>query len=334
MGAQPGPGWRDGVLGCAALGLLAAAVGWIGGRGKAAWALRASCCAALGFVLGDLVSLSLLSGWCAAGVPWAAAVGMAALVLAAFATPLLFGRNAYCSHVCPLGTLQALVAPRVRGARAIHPPAWLAFALLRVPLALVLVAVAATVGLDLDPAHLEAFDGFGLGDAAMVSLGLLVAGLVAGAWVPMAYCRFGCGTGALLTFVQRGVHGGRRSWRGAGLSIALALALAFPSVQYARRAAALEGLLDVLAGGLAQYREQAGTLPPLTPSTAAELVPLLLDAGSLEKAPINPATGRPYGDDPLEVDRVWYSLEAGGGACVLEIVSEGGERVLASRRVP
>lgn len=333
-GGQPAPGWRDALLGCAALGLLAVAAGWIGGRSSAAWAVRASTCAALGFVLRDLLSLSLLSGWCAAGVPWRAAAGMAALVLAAFAAPLILGRNAYCSHVCPLGTLQVIVAPRVRGARAIHPPAWLAFALLRVPLALVLVAAAATVGLELDPAHLEAFDGFGLGDAALVSLGLLLLGLVAGAWVPMAYCRFGCGTGALLTWVQRGWQGGRRSWAGAGLSIALALALAFPSVQHARRAAELEGLLDVLAGGLVQYRDSAGALPGYTPSTAAELVPLLLEAGALDGAPLNPATGEPYGADPFEVDRVWYSLEAGEAACVLEIVSEDGGRVLASRRVP
>jgi thiamine biosynthesis lipoprotein len=48
----------------------------------------------------------------------------------------------------------------------------------------------------------EPFDAWVLGTAVAIPLGLAVVGLVASVFVPQAYCKYGCPTGALLKFVR------------------------------------------------------------------------------------------------------------------------------------
>ena len=70
---------------------------------------------------------------------------------------------------------------------------------------------------------------------ARVIVGLLllaIAGLVASLFVPMAYCRYGCPTGALLKFVRYAGHGDVFGKRDVG---ALVLVLAAIMMRYAMR---------------------------------------------------------------------------------------------------
>jgi hypothetical protein len=51
-------------------------------------------------------------------------------------------------------------------------------------------------------AGLEPFDAWVFRTAGIATLGVAAVGLVASVFVPQAYCRFGCPTGALLNFVR------------------------------------------------------------------------------------------------------------------------------------
>ncbi|MBI2924661.1 MAG: FAD:protein FMN transferase [Verrucomicrobia bacterium] len=67
--------------------------------------------------------------------------------------------------------------------------------------------------------NLEPFDAWAWRTAGLVTLIIAVLGLAASLFVPQAYCRFGCPTGALLNFVRSSGsadHWGRRDWAALG----------------------------------------------------------------------------------------------------------------------
>jgi len=162
----------------------------------------------VGFFTGDLLAQSLIVGWMQNGVPWRLAPGLVLLLAAALAVPWTTGKPLYCQHLCPHGAAQELLhrlAPRkwrirVRADidRALH---WLA------PGLLVVVLTVSFLLLPIDLAHLEPFDAYVLRAAGWATASIAVAGLIATLFVPMAYCHYGCPTGALLNFVRG--HGNR-----------------------------------------------------------------------------------------------------------------------------
>lgn len=196
-------GWRD--LGMVAV-LLGAAVMAFGPaewrrRGKLAWQIVLV--GYVGLVASDLLAMKLFGGWTRAGVPWATAPGLVLLAAAALAVPWATGSPLYCHHVCPHGAAQELlgrIRPRrwqvtlpagaVRGLEYL-PPALLGFTLVMVMLAL-----------PFDLAGLEPFAAYVVTSAGIATAGVAILGLVASLFVPQAYCRFGCPTGALLNFVR------------------------------------------------------------------------------------------------------------------------------------
>lgn len=162
----------------------------------------------LGFLNGDLLSQSLLVGWAQHGVPWRVAPGLVLLASAALVVPIVARRNIYCQHVCPFGAAQQLLlrkrrrrrllGRRGRGLLKMIPPALL-----------LLVLFAALRPWPLDVAGLEPFDAFTPSVAGWSAIGIAVVGLLASRSVPLAYCRFGCPTGAVLGYVRRGPHRAR-----------------------------------------------------------------------------------------------------------------------------
>jgi NosR/NirI family nitrous oxide reductase transcriptional regulator len=57
--------------------------------------------------------------------------------------------------------------------------------------------------------NIEPFDAYLFRVAGAITLSIAVVGLIASAFVPMAYCRFGCPTGAMLNlFILGGSRGG------------------------------------------------------------------------------------------------------------------------------
>jgi len=155
----------------------------------------------LGLVNGDLVSQAVLAGWARNAIPWQSAIGLVLLVGVALVVPLLSGRQIYCRDLCPHGSLQKLIRRRFRGRFRIKGRA--ARRAAAAP-SLILIAAAALAFLApaFNLADLEPFDAYILQHAGWASLTIAIVGLIASIWAPMAYCRYGCPTGALLAFLR------------------------------------------------------------------------------------------------------------------------------------
>ena len=156
----------------------------------------------VGFINGDLLAQSLLAGWAQSGVNWRLAPGMVLLAAAAFLVPWVAKKPVYCQHICPHGALQEWLG-KLGTRRRVNLSAnhtrllrWLPFGLL------VMVVVAVMLQLPLDLADIEPFDAYILRAAGWATLSVAVVGLVVSYFIPQAYCKFGCPTGALLEFVR------------------------------------------------------------------------------------------------------------------------------------
>ncbi|MBL9198996.1 MAG: 4Fe-4S binding protein [Opitutaceae bacterium] len=220
-------GWRDAGMVVVLVGAALMAFGpaeWKR-RWKLAWQLVLV--GYVGLVAGDLLAMKLFGGWARAGVPWTAAPGLVLLAAAALVVPWATGSPLYCHHVCPHGAAQELlgrIRPRrwqltlpagaVRGLEYL-PPALLGFSL-----------VMALLALPFDLAGLEPFAAYVVRSAGFATIAVAVVGLVASLFVPQAYCRFGCPTGALLNFVRARGATDRFSRRDAAALVLLALAIA------------------------------------------------------------------------------------------------------------
>ncbi len=180
----------------------------------------------VGFVSGDLLAQSLFAGWARSGIPWTSAPGLALLVGAAFLVPWATRIPFYCHHVCPHGAAQELLG-RIRPARfVVALPRGVIRGLEFLPAGLLLLAlVTALIALPLELAGLEAFDAYLVRSAGWATLTIAGVGLVASFFVPQAYCRFGCPTGALLNFVRARGPTDRLSRRDAAALAMVALAV-------------------------------------------------------------------------------------------------------------
>lgn len=181
----------------------------------------------LGIVNGDLLSQAVVVGWAQSGVPWQFAPGLVIVVVAAFLVPMVSRQQPYCQHLCPHGAVQQMLIRRVswqwKVPRRVH------LALSVIPFLLLLaVVVIPLAGWPVRLVDLEPFDAWVIGFAGVAAAVIAIVGLVASLFVPMAYCRYGCPTGALLQFLR--FHG--RSDR---LSVhdALAAVLALTAVGFA-----------------------------------------------------------------------------------------------------
>lgn len=165
----------------------------------------------LGFGAGALISLAQLLGWSQAGIP-AGAVVLTVLTLIAIATPVTARRNVYCSHLCAHGAAQQLILrvakPKGHFPRRLRP--WLTV-LPWVLLAVALVAV--VIPLPIAIVDLEPFDAYLPLIAGIPALVIFIVSLVASLRYPMAYCRYGCPTGALLDHLRLNRKSGTFTWR-------------------------------------------------------------------------------------------------------------------------
>lgn len=171
-----------------------------------------------GFVAGEMLSQGLLAGWAAHGVPWRNVHGLVLLTAVALLGPIFTSKHLYCHHICPHGALQQLLARRL-------PFQWsprrrLDGALSKLPfvlLALVLFCVVWKLPVDLNA--VEPFDAYLFRVAGWASITIAVAGVLWSLVTPLAYCRYGCPTGALfklLRFTGDADRFGIRDWLAAG----------------------------------------------------------------------------------------------------------------------
>ncbi len=178
----------------------------------------------LGFVNGDLLSMAMFAGWAQNGVPLQNALGLVVLTLAALALPIIARSNIYCSHLCPHGAVQQLL-PR-RWKRKTPLPSWLIKALIWIRPALIAwVILVSLLQLRFSLVDIEPFDAYSWRSAAWPTVLVAIVGIVASLRVPMAYCRYGCGTGAILQFLRRNSRSDRLTRADWFASVCLALSL-------------------------------------------------------------------------------------------------------------
>ena len=123
------------------------------------------------------------------------------LSIAALVLPIFTRRNIYCDHLCPHGAAQQLL--KRRWSRQIHVPRKAKTLLQLIPallLAWCLLVGMTSLGLSL--VDIEPFDAYVVRVAGWATIVVAVVGLIASFFVPMAYCRFGCPTGALLNYLR------------------------------------------------------------------------------------------------------------------------------------
>jgi len=184
----------------------------------------------VGFVTGDLLAQSLIAGWAANGVPWRSAPGLVLLLAAALAVPWATRKPLYCQQLCPHGAAQELLGRIAPKRWRVALPKDFARGLRWFPALLLALVIAITIlVLPIDLASLEPFDAYIIQSAGWATMAIAVAGLVASLFIPMAYCHYGCPTGALLEFLRtRGPtdHFCRRDFA-AALLVALAAGLSW-----------------------------------------------------------------------------------------------------------
>lgn len=154
-----------------------------------------------GFIAGEMLSQSLFAGWARHGTPWRNAPGLVLLAAAALIAPVFTRRQLYCHHICPHGALQQLVARRLKWQWS-PPPRLLGF-LDKVPyLLLAAVFFLVTRGIAINLNQIEPFDAYSLRVAGWATTAIAVLGLLWAFVTPLAYCRFGCPTGALFKLLR------------------------------------------------------------------------------------------------------------------------------------
>lgn len=157
----------------------------------------------VGFIAGDLLAVKLFAGWSRSGIPWSTAPGLMLLLIAAFLVPWTTRVPFYCHHICPHGAAQELLS-HFRPARfqvTLSAGVVRGLEVLSGGL-LVLALIVAMLALPLDLAGLEPFAAYVVRSVGWATMGVAGLGLAAAFFVPQAYCRFGCPTGALLNFVR------------------------------------------------------------------------------------------------------------------------------------
>ena len=185
-------------------GLLFAFTHWRGSK-YWRWAFQAVLVVYLGFINGDLLSQSLLAGWAQAGLPYRSSLGMVVLTAAALLVPVVSKKQFYCHQICPFGVVQEWAKQRSPWKKSV--PARLSTALKWIPLLLLGWVILVTMRqLPYNLSNIEPFNAFLITVAGWGTLAIAVVGIIASFFVPMAYCHYGCPTGALLNFLRYNAH--------------------------------------------------------------------------------------------------------------------------------
>ena len=193
--------WKAIALGCFVLGSLLMTFTSLHARPWIRRTWQVLLVGGLGLWLGQLLSLSLFAGWARHGLPWATAPALLALAAVALLIPWATRRQAYCHQICPHGAAQELLG----GFKRLHlavPARWHGWLGKLPALALAGAFLAALAWPRWSLGEAEPFDAWVLGTAVAIPLGLAIAGLVASVFIPQAYCKYGCPTGALLKYVR------------------------------------------------------------------------------------------------------------------------------------
>lgn len=180
----------------------------------------------VGFVSGDLLAQKLFAGWARSGIPWTTAPGLALLAAAALLIPWITRVPFYCHHVCPHGAAQELIGLLRPKRWTVSLPASVVRGIEYLPFfLLLLIIIVSMMAVPFDLAGTEPFDAYLIKTAGAATLTIAGVGLLISFFIPQAYCRFGCPTGALLNFVRRRGPTDTFSFRDTGALVLLLTAI-------------------------------------------------------------------------------------------------------------
>ena len=155
----------------------------------------------LGLINGDILSQALFAGWAQNGIPWERAPILVLLTLAALLVPMATGKSFYCHQLCPHGAAQQWM--RKFRKKPIRLPKGLDGVLKYVPVGLLVQVIFLAFNASAHTvAILEPFDAYVWEVAGGITIAIALISLVASAFVPMAYCRYGCPTGTVLKLFE------------------------------------------------------------------------------------------------------------------------------------
>jgi hypothetical protein len=185
----------------------------------------------LGFGAGALLSQAQLWGWAMYGIPQGATV-LLLLSLLAVGSPAATGRNVYCNQLCAHGAAQQLLKITIPSQRfrvlkhvqrslgpLLQHVRWLPWTLF------VSCAVFSIFDMKISLVDFEPFDAYLPTVAGTSAIVICIVGLAISSLSPMAYCRYGCPTGAMLRYVRLHRQSGRITWQDAVLCGCFAVAL-------------------------------------------------------------------------------------------------------------
>lgn len=191
---------RDGLaLAWIAAGLLVGLGPWRG-RKRVRTVFAAASVLTGGLWLGLMTGQDQWIKWSMRGSAAGTALPLLALTATALVIPAAFGKNVYCAQLCPHGAAQQLVG-QLRKRRFALPPR-LHRGLATMPwLTLALLWLLAFLGIGFPFANAEPFEVWSTGFVALIPALIFAGGLLAAAFLPQAYCHYGCPTGAVLKFL-------------------------------------------------------------------------------------------------------------------------------------
>lgn len=155
----------------------------------------------VGFLNGSLLAVNLLSGYAIHGFAWQLAPGLVSLVAISFLIPWTTHKQPYCNHLCPHGAAQQLLS-RYSPWKYQVPPQ-IAQGLRWLPWFLLVIALSSLVfQMNFELSWLEPFDAYLFRQSDWIPIIIAIFSLLISAFVPMAYCKYGCPTGMLLEFAR------------------------------------------------------------------------------------------------------------------------------------
>ena len=195
--------------------LTIAAIFWSGsklrGNRRARLLWQIICFIVIALVSGNLLSISLFSGWTRGGISYRLAPGLTLLLVVAFMMAILLKRNVYCDHLCPHGILQQWIRPVRKQHGPIAEPIFQLLTSKKCVQSLSTIAwVSIVIGFltliqptGVNLSWLEPFDAYLLGFGFSISLIVWTISLIASRLSPLYYCRHACPTGKVLSYARR-----------------------------------------------------------------------------------------------------------------------------------
>jgi Na+-translocating ferredoxin:NAD+ oxidoreductase RnfG subunit len=156
----------------------------------------------LGIAYGSFLSIKLIGGWFVQGISLKNQIIFLTLAALAFLLPFLFGKNFYCTYVCPFGASQEFLGKL--NPKKLELPKGVASMLLRTRSKVMLILLGISIfGSTIDVTNAEPFTLFFFASASKGVVVMAVAFLLLSIAIPRAWCRFFCPTGALIDFFRK-----------------------------------------------------------------------------------------------------------------------------------